>query len=317
MQWKSLTLLITLASAVAANPLVARSDIPQALKLSTDTAIFAQNRNNKLAASSVTDPAPYQKPAQFSQGAYCSPAVGSTLVDAQVLATGGDGQNIPLYYVAHSTSLGVVVGHQGTNTSSFQSILNDLEFIQVSANSRLTFLGSGVKLHSGFQDTWTKTADTILALVKSALSKFNETRVVTVGHSLGAAIALLDALYLQKQLPSATVTSTTFGLPRVGNPAFANAVDAKLPGFVHVVNGRDPVPHLPTGDMGFQHPSGEIWINPANSLTALSCPGQENSNCAVGVNPLTYNVGHHTGYYFNVHIAGKGANCPPIVQAQA
>lgn len=48
-------------------------------------------------------------------------------------------------------------------------------------------------------------------------------KVVITGHSLGAAIALLDAVYLPLHLPPGTTFSTTvFGLPRVGNQAFAN-----------------------------------------------------------------------------------------------
>lgn len=49
------------------------------------------------------------------------------------------------------------------------------------------------------------------------------TKVFITGHSLGAAIALLDAVYLPLHLPTGTTFSTTvFGLPRVGNAAFAN-----------------------------------------------------------------------------------------------
>lgn len=56
-------------------------------------------------------------------------------------------------------------------------------------------------------------------------------RVVTLtgdlGHSLGAAIATLDATMLRMQLPSdVTVDSVVFGLPRVGNQQFADMVDA-------------------------------------------------------------------------------------------
>ncbi len=47
------------------------------------------------------------------------------------------------------------------------------------------------------------------------------------GHSLGAAIATLDATMLRMQLPSdVTVDSVVFGLPRVGNQQFADMVDA-------------------------------------------------------------------------------------------
>lgn len=50
--------------------------------------------------------------------------------------------------------------------------------------------------------------------------------VISVGHSLGAAIATLDALMLKLNLPSnIEVESVVFGLPRVGDQDFANFID--------------------------------------------------------------------------------------------
>ena len=47
--------------------------------------------------------------------------------------------------------------------------------------------------------------------------------VATVGHSLGAALALLDGVYPRLQLdPSIRVRVIGYGLPRVGNQDFAN-----------------------------------------------------------------------------------------------
>ncbi|PWY97469.1 alpha/beta-hydrolase [Testicularia cyperi] len=269
-------------------------------------------RDNTAPTSPLTSYTQYQFPAQLAQTAYCGQAVGSTVGDATLLWTAGDGRSIPMTYVAYSSSRGIVVAHQGTNTSSFSSILNDADFGLDAADSRLSYLGSDVKIHGGFQDTWLRTADSILAQVKSALTKYPGSAVFTVGHSLGASISLLDALYLKQQLSGTSVTSIGFGLPRTGNVAFANAVDQKLAGYTHINNGRDPVPRLPPA-VSYQHASGEIWINPANGLAAVTCPGQENENCIRSVNPLTYNVDDHTGTYFKVHIAGRGANCPAVI----
>lgn len=62
----------------------------------------------------------------------------------------------------------------------------------------------------------------MLAAVKKAQAGTGANHVVITGHSLGAAIALLDAVYLPLHLPADTTFETTvFGLPRVGNPAFA------------------------------------------------------------------------------------------------
>jgi len=49
-----------------------------------------------------------------------------------------------------------------------------------------------------------------------------------VGHSLGGALALLEALFLTVNIPTASVKSVTYGTPRVGNPAFAQLIDSKV-----------------------------------------------------------------------------------------
>lgn len=270
-------------------------------------------RENTAPTSPLSDYQQYSFPAQLAQAAYCGLAVGSTVGDAKLLWTAGDGRSTPMVYVAYSPSKGVIVSHQGTNMSSFSSILNDADFGKDPVNSRLSYLGSGVEVHGGFQDTWLRTADSVLGQVQSALASHPGSSVLTVGHSLGAAISLLDALYLKNKLPSTAVHSVVFGQPRTGNQAFANAVDANMPGFVHINNGHDPVPHLPPTTNGYVHAAGEIWINPHNTNTALTCPGQENKNCIDSVSPFDYTTADHTGTYFDVHIAGRGENCPPVI----
>jgi predicted lipase len=50
-----------------------------------------------------------------------------------------------------------------------------------------------------------------------------------IGHSLGGALAQLDSLYFTLNLPSKiTISATTYGLPRVGNPAYATYFDSKV-----------------------------------------------------------------------------------------
>jgi predicted lipase len=56
----------------------------------------------------------------------------------------------------------------------------------------------------------------VLAAVKKTMSTYGATSVITVGHSLGAAISLLDAVYLPLHLPTTTTFKSYFyGLPRV------------------------------------------------------------------------------------------------------
>ncbi|KAJ3532827.1 hypothetical protein NM688_g7367 [Phlebia brevispora] len=265
------------------------------------------------------------RPALFSRLAYCSSgsvsglscgAPCSAVSTIQVLQTGGDGGSIPKFFVASDPdSQSIVVAHQGTDPSNILSIANDIEFKQVAMNSTLfPSAASGSLVHDGFQDTQGRTADEVLSAVQSALSSTGFKRVLCTGHSLGAAVATLDATMLRMQLPSdVEVDSVVFGLPRVGNQQFANMIDSILPGFTHVTNQHDPVPTVPPQDLSFQHPSGEVHItavsSDGNDATMEACPGQENSKCSDGNSEFDASVSNHLGPYFET-ISFGGNACP-------
>lgn len=164
-----------------------------------------------------------------------------------------------------------------------------------------------------------RSAPSVLAAVTKAMSTYSTKSVTTVGHSLGAAIALLDAVYLPLHLPSTTTFKTYgYGMPRVcyypsstvyyvlhvslqvGNQAFADFVDSATSKVhvTHVNHEKDPVPILPGRGLGFHHPSGEVHIE---SNAWYSCPGQDNTNtlCEVGDVPNIFvaDVSDHNGPY--------------------
>ena len=134
--------------------------------------------------------------------------------------------------------------------------------------------------------------------------------MIKIGHSLGGALAELDALYFTLNLPTDTsVKGMTYGTPRVGNVEFAHFFDAKASLFQKFIckywiysNARsltsnvsimrevsylfakigrssgcmcyisDFFPILPPQALGFLHPHGEIHIiSPGN---AVACSGQ-------------------------------------------
>ena len=67
----------------------------------------------------------------------------------------------------------------------------------------------------------------MLAAVKKGISTFGTNSVTVTGHSLGAAIAAIDAVYLKLHLPSTTsVKMIGFGTPRVGDQDWADYVDS-------------------------------------------------------------------------------------------
>ena len=129
-----------------------------------------------------------------------------------------------------------------------------------------------VAFHANSDDELS-TASEILSVVQNTLSTKNTSTVTVVGHSLGGALALLDGVFLSLQLPkNVTVKVISYGMPRVGNQAFANLVDSQLSGLVtHVNNQEDPIPTVPGMFLGFHHPSGEIHIQDSGAWDA--CPG--------------------------------------------
>lgn len=168
-----------------------------------------------------------------------------------------------------------------------------------------------IQVHSGFASTQAQTAPSILSAVKSTLSTYvsSAPSVTLVGHSLGAAISLLDAVYLPLHLPSETQFKYIgYGLPRVGNQPFANYVDNHLTimdgeqGLTRINNKEDPIPINPGMYLGFHHPSGEVHIQDSGAWDA--CPGQDNPStlCVVGDVPNDFqgNLTNHDGPYDGV-----------------
>jgi predicted lipase len=162
-------------------------------------------------------------------------------------------------------------------------------------------LSSSIQVHQGFANEQAQTAQTILAAVLTLLNQHSASSVVVAGHSLGAALALLDSVYLPLHVPAGTVVSAfMYGLPRVGNADFANYVDATHNGnLTHINNKKDPIPIVPGKFLGYVHPSGEVHIQDSGSWDA--CSGQDNPSdlCSVGDVPtvLQGTLSDHDGPY--------------------
>ncbi|KAJ6562181.1 alpha/beta-hydrolase [Mycena capillaripes] len=251
------------------------------------------------------------RPALFARAAYCpSASIQSwncglpcnSLQGVKFLNEGGDQGLIPFYFVAHdSVDDSIVVAHEGTDPENILSVLNDAEFILEGVDTARIpqAAGKGVKVHSGFQLTFQRTADGLLADVMDALQTTGVKKVVVTGHSLGAALATMTAAMIKGAVdPSVEVVVTTFGLPRGGNKAWADFLDSNL-GVTFVTNQNDPVPTIPPLSFGFTHSSGEIHIVDSSQTNLVACPGQDNKNCATGNSIFHISVANHLGPYFN------------------
>ncbi|KAH9942498.1 alpha/beta-hydrolase [Epithele typhae] len=265
------------------------------------------------------------RPAEFARAVYCSTGIADLScggpcdalgANVKILANGGDGASTPFFLVASdSDAQTIFVAHQGTEAKQVLSVANDVKFVQKDANATLFPQASAdVQLHDGFQEAQGRTADAVLAAVTQALADTGFKSVMVTGHSLGAAIATLDAAMLKMAVPDdVAVDSVVFGLPRVGNQAWADLFDSLFPTFAHVTNQNDPVPNVPPHALAFQHPSGELHITAVDAAsgdaTVVECPGQENENCSAGNSLLDTSIPNHLGPYFS-GISFGGKQCP-------
>jgi len=273
--------------------------------------LLARQAITTLSASQISTFKPYTF---YASAGYCTPA--STLAwncganceanpTFHPVASGGDGDGVQFWFVGFDPTLGtVIVSHQGTDVEEILSDVTDADFTLGTLDPTLfPGVSSSVEVHSGFRDEQAKTATLVLAAVNSALSTFGVKKVTVVGHSLGGAISLLDSVYLPLHITGVTFQAILYGLPRVGNLAFANL--ASVGSIVtHINNKEDLVPILPGMFLGFHHPTGEIHIQDSGAWDA--CPGMDNPSklCTTGDVPNIFegDESDHDGPYDGVEM---------------
>ncbi|KXN86807.1 Lipase [Leucoagaricus sp. SymC.cos] len=216
----------------------------------------------------------------------------------------------------------VIVAHQGSNLGlgtcrsvststrlSSESWITDVEFLPKSLDPSL-FPGipDNILVHSGFANDYTKSAAKVLDVVKRTASDYKATKMTTVGHSLGGALALLDGVYLPLHISGVSFRTITYGMPRVGNQAFADYVDTDV-SLTHINNRKETIPLLPPRFLGFEHSSGEIHITEDGDW--VSCPGHDNPDAQCTAGALETNLFDHYGPYGgDVMMGGKGCQPP-------
>lgn len=79
-----------------------------------------------------------------------------------------------------------------------------------------------------------------------------QAEILSIGHSLGGAMATLTALELQLKYGKVRELHT-FGAPRIGNEKLASFLKLKLPVSYRIIHYRDLAPHLPFEANGYRH----------------------------------------------------------------
>ncbi|CAO1630664.1 unnamed protein product [Parajaminaea phylloscopi] len=277
-------------------------------------------------------------------GVGCGPACDAVPGKVDLLWHKGDGDLDPhrLLLYLHQTQT-LVLSVEGSSLKKALSVINDVAFVPLPAappiaNSLRRF-STGVNVreednnlladildaagnlvvsgiattHGGFAATWARLYPEALSEVQKAIDTHRVTKVLTTGHSLGSAVALLDTIALRNDLKGKgaglSIENIGFGSPRVFSFTGARLLDKMLANpsanvtSYHVHHDADIVPHLGPLVLGFSHSSNEIFL-PDDAKTAAGnavlCSGYENVQCsnsrALRV-PVVLNSDDHSGPY--------------------
>ncbi|MFM8414696.1 MAG: lipase family protein [Planctomycetota bacterium] len=176
----------------------------------------------------------------------------------------------------------VVVAFRGTESPATidglkDILLTDAVNLLVVPEGRLghdlAAAGVGARFHKGFADAIAEIWPPLAAAVEQEIER-RDRPVWLTGHSLGGALALYAAWLLKRRfVPVHEVC--TFGAPMIGNQAACDAFNREFAGRIfRYVNGRDPVPKLPTLSLvanEFVHVDTERLVgrDPVTRLTDL------------------------------------------------
>jgi hypothetical protein len=154
-----------------------------------------------------------------------------------------------------------LIGFRGSEETGTADWITDLKFIL----SDYPFVPAGagpVKVHHGFIQAFSSVRDAILQMARDS----KQPKVLTTGHSLGAALAILAALDIRQNIPDKQVSCYTFGSPKVGNPAFAKFYNDLVPNTIRIVNDADIIPTIPPA--GYAHVGQLTHLKPSDTGSA-------------------------------------------------
>lgn len=157
-----------------------------------------------------------------------------------------------------------VLAFRGTQTTNVKDFLTDINLVQKVVPYPDT--RKAVKVHTGFIRAWHSIRDEVLHDIVRPAPYPN---VLTIGHSLGGALATLAALDVQYNFPDMDIGSVTFGSPRVGNSEFAASYNRRVPNTTRVVNDKDLVQFLPLETFGYKH-IGKLKLIGSNNLGVIT-----------------------------------------------
>jgi triacylglycerol lipase len=128
-------------------------------------------------------------------------------------------------------------------------------------------IGGFGQVHDGFQDVYQLVRGSIAANLATACAGCDQ--ILVTGHSLGAALCVLAAPDIFRNMPPNTIEPRliTFAGPRVGLSDFATAFNSVIESCFRVVNFLDIVPHVPP--VPYVHVGAEIAVDSGGAIDVI------------------------------------------------
>lgn len=165
-------------------------------------------------------------------------------------------KNMPLGFIA-SKGDDIYISWRGTITP--EEWIEDAKCEQVVCS----YLPGDTKVELGFHQLYTTGVEgsspqnTVLNYLKEKQVKG---KTYVTGHSLGAALAVLNALDIAKNTHHNHPILYSFAGPRVGSPEYTEIYNKGVSSSWRVVNTNDKVPKLPPEEIDFKHVDNEFDI---------------------------------------------------------
>ncbi|MCO7224920.1 lipase family protein [Pleionea sp. CnH1-48] len=153
-----------------------------------------------------------------------------------------EGVHVPIGFIAEKDNQ-LYITWRGTD--NLEEWIQDAKYEQKHYN----FFDASIKVELGFGELYNtskgKTHPSPRATVIDTLKQQKDFKNVYItGHSLGGALAVLNALDVVKNMGHVPIVYTFAG-PRVGNPDFVFQYNQSIQNCWRVVNSHDVVPDLP------------------------------------------------------------------------
>jgi len=198
-------------------------------------------------------------------------------------------------YIGYSASRNaIIVSFRGS--SNIQNWIENFNFEKVPYLFCLR-----CEVHAGFFSDYAAVEPTVNNKVQNLLNKYPTARVVTTGHSLGGALAMIAGMELKRVFYNIDVEIHHFGAPRIGNPNLARHINNRIPNIYRVVHHKDIVPHLPPDlpEFDYHHSAYEIFWD-ADFTEHKTCGSSgEDKSCSNQFFP-DYSAADHDTYFIKM-----------------